>query len=639
MHDADTSHPTLSNSGAAGLPSPPAPPMSSSTSPDPEPSSPRADDQSGPASVRPELRNWAVLDEHAPTIEGTARILEDLPEPEADDGETGNLQSQALPPDDGSVGSDQIDPVLIAGLPHRELHVQPGGKATLVVSLLNNGPVAAPFEVHLEGWVHESWVEGEHKKRLLVQPGQRAALPIVVAPPRNGSVRAGSFPIIVVVRSPRYPQQRTRLVATLVIEPFTELVLGKLEPTSAALGTFRRVGHFVLPVSNLSNHPLRVSLQGYLLGLRGRVDFTDALAEANGKGPRWLMSPATLNLAPQQAIELYVRASVQGGPLLAAQPMRAALRVTASPEGARRLPRAATADLVYRPALRPWHLMAAVAASFVILAGAGLLALAAQMLLTRSVATDPAPASIERAAPPIVIVLNQTAPVSPQQTHTVPLAAPAPDAGAALQSPAPAASNGVPIVQASQVTAPGAPPPPADAQAPTVGFVTAQSVSQPGQAVLPLPAASDNGSSEAARQMTYAELFQEIALQYDLDWRLLAAQAYIESSFDSLALGNDGDMGLMQVLPSTWREWAPVVSASDPFDAYSNVLVAAVYHNYLRSELGKRGVPQAQWMLVAYNWGIDRLGKFLDEGGTWEQLPAIRRGYAEDILRIARTIP
>ena len=32
-------------------------------------------------------------------------------------------------------------------------------------------------------------------------------------------------------------------------------------------------------------------------------------------------------------------------------------------------------------------------------------------------------------------------------------------------------------------------------------------------------------------------MFQEIALRYDMNWRMLAAQAYIESGFDSLALG------------------------------------------------------------------------------------------------------
>jgi hypothetical protein len=48
--------------------------------------------------------------------------------------------------------------------------------------------------------------------------------------------------------------------------------------------------------------------------------------------------------------------------------------------------------------------------------------------------------------------------------------------------------------------------------------------------------------------MTYAQMFQSVSAQYDLDWRMLAAQAYVESGFDALALSSAGAMGLMQVL-------------------------------------------------------------------------------------------
>ena len=104
-------------------------------------------------------------------------------------------------------------------------------------------------------------------------------------------------------------------------------------------------------------------------------------------------------------------------------------------------------------------------------------------------------------------------------------------------------------------------------------------------------------------------------------------------------LGRQGTLGLMQVMPDTWREWSPVVKASDPFDSYSNVLVAAAYLDYLRSTLGKRAHPQPEWMLVAYNWGPDHLMDFLASGGTWETLDPVRREYAEQILRITKTIP
>jgi soluble lytic murein transglycosylase-like protein len=95
----------------------------------------------------------------------------------------------------------------------------------------------------------------------------------------------------------------------------------------------------------------------------------------------------------------------------------------------------------------------------------------------------------------------------------------------------------------------------------------------------------------------------------------------------------------MQIMPSTWREWSPVVDVQDPFDAYSNVMVAAVYLDHLRSRLSERGHSQTEWMLVAYNWGIDKLTEHLDAGLDWDALPAESRQYALDILRMAETIP
>ena len=106
-----------------------------------------------------------------------------------------------------------------------------------------------------------------------------------------------------------------------------------------------------------------------------------------------------------------------------------------------------------------------------------------------------------------------------------------------------------------------------------------------------------------------------------------------------MALSGAGAMGLMQILPETWREWAPAADASDPFDAYASTLVAAVYLDHLRSELRRDGRTEPQWMLVAYNWGPDRLREFLAAGNTWESLPEARRQYAADVLRIAKTIP
>jgi membrane-bound lytic murein transglycosylase F len=255
-------------------------------------------------------------------------------------------------------------------------------------------------------------------------------------------------------------------------------------------------------------------------------------------------------------------------------------------------------------------------------------------LLVRQTTAEPTPAPVavqSAAAPPVTIIINlaQPAPTSPA---SAPASAQAPPAALAPIVNVPPADAGAsaaldpnaPVVRLDQVTAPGQPAQP-------VGFVPAQPADQ--------EAAVQSPARRPQTETTYQQMFQEVALRYDLNWRVLAAQAYVESSFDSLALGHSGDMGLMQILPGTWREWAPVVEAADPFDAYSNVLVAAAYLDHLRSKLGERSHPEIEWMLVAYNWGIDKVNDHLEAGLGWEDLPAERRQYAEEILRIAATIP
>ena len=96
----------------------------------------------------------------------------------------------------------------------------------------------------------------------------------------------------------------------------------------------------------------------------------------------------------------------------------------------------------------------------------------------------------------------------------------------------------------------------------------------------------------------------------------------------------------MQVIPSTWNEWAPKVDVFDPFDPYSNIVVGAAYLAYVRDFCIKQGHPDPKWMLVAYNWGPGRLKQFWDDGDRWSEVPATQRNYAIKILDMAanRTI-
>jgi soluble lytic murein transglycosylase-like protein len=131
---------------------------------------------------------------------------------------------------------------------------------------------------------------------------------------------------------------------------------------------------------------------------------------------------------------------------------------------------------------------------------------------------------------------------------------------------------------------------------------------------------------------TYEAMFQEIARQHNLDWRLLAELAYQESRMNPWAIGRDNDMGLMQVIPSTWEVWAPKVGVSDPFDPDSNARVGAAFLAYVRDYCRAYGYTDPQWMLVGYNWGPDNLRRLFLQQGGWAQVPVKQRRYALEIL-------
>ncbi len=131
----------------------------------------------------------------------------------------------------------------------------------------------------------------------------------------------------------------------------------------------------------------------------------------------------------------------------------------------------------------------------------------------------------------------------------------------------------------------------------------------------------------------YEALFARVAAEYGLDKHLLAEQAWRESRWDPLAIGEANDMGIMQILPETWMEWAPKVGVFDPFDPESNVRVGAAYLQYLRQYLAEKlHLTGDHWVLVAYNWGPGNVRRLLEAGKGWDDIPQKRRDYALNIL-------
>ena len=99
----------------------------------------------------------------------------------------------------------------------------------------------------------------------------------------------------------------------------------------------------------------------------------------------------------------------------------------------------------------------------------------------------------------------------------------------------------------------------------------------------------------------YDELFMRYAPSSGMDWRLLAAIAYNESAFNPNATSPMGAMGLMQLMPSTARQYG-AVNAYDPEQSVraSSKLISSLLSHYAN-------VPdqneRINFMLAAYNAG------------------------------------
>lgn len=81
------------------------------------------------------------------------------------------------------------------------------------------------------------------------------------------------------------------------------------------------------------------------------------------------------------------------------------------------------------------------------------------------------------------------------------------------------------------------------------------------------------------RLRTQARLFQRYAERYDLDWLLVAAQAFQESRLDQDARSSAGAVGVMQLLPATAA--SPPIGISDIEDLEANIHAGVKYLRFL----------------------------------------------------------
>ena len=87
-----------------------------------------------------------------------------------------------------------------------------------------------------------------------------------------------------------------------------------------------------------------------------------------------------------------------------------------------------------------------------------------------------------------------------------------------------------------------------------------------------------------------------------------------------------GAMGLMQLMPETWREWrASLNLGHDPYDPHDNITAAAAYLHFLNA---KYGYPA---LFAAYNDGPGNLEQRMIDGGL---LPAETQLYVAKITGV-----
>jgi hypothetical protein len=142
-----------------------------------------------------------------------------------------------------------------------------------------------------------------------------------------------------------------------------------------------------------------------------------------------------------------------------------------------------------------------------------------------------------------------------------------------------------------------------------------------------------SGSSHAAEApgqgASLTAAIQAASVRYGVPTVWIEAVIGAESGGDPGAKSIKGAMGLMQLMPATWRELSAEIGlGEDAFDRRANIIAGTAYLRRLYDRFGPGG------FLAAYNAGPTRYQAVLDGRGS---LPAETRAYVARVeARIAR---
>ena len=149
-----------------------------------------------------------------------------------------------------------------------------------------------------------------------------------------------------------------------------------------------------------------------------------------------------------------------------------------------------------------------------------------------------------------------------------------------------------------------------------------------------------NAAAEAERQklQTVIELFKKYGAQYDVDYLLVAAQGYQESTLDHTVKSPVGAIGVMQVMPPTGRE----LKVGDIAEIEPNIHAGVKYMRFMMDQYFKDepmdNLNKALMTFASYNAGPGRVRQLRREAKQRGLDPNVWFGNVERVAseRIGR---
>lgn len=135
-------------------------------------------------------------------------------------------------------------------------------------------------------------------------------------------------------------------------------------------------------------------------------------------------------------------------------------------------------------------------------------------------------------------------------------------------------------------------------------------------------------SPTIVRAQDFDDLVRQAAEQNAIPAMWVRAVLQAESAGDPHAVSGVGAMGLMQLMPGTWRNVRRTLNlGADPFDPHDNIAAGAAYLRWLHDRYGDAG------FLAAYNAGPGRYNEHLMTG---RPLPGETISYVEFVTRLMK---